>query len=183
MNMKEKNELKFEKVSYDEWHRAYISIMSNIIPMPTDDAINDIYRNIILPKQQTTGAAGMDFYCPFDVHILPHQNQVIPTGIRWKAIGDFYKDTALLIFPRSSLGFKYGIHLINTIGVIDTDYYNANNEGHIIISLYNPSNETVEIKKGDRFVQGIVIDIMICEGAEADKDNIRIGGFGSTNKE
>ena len=85
----------------------------------------------------------------------------------------------LNIYPRSSLGFKHQICLANTVGIIDADYYNALNEGHIIVALVNRGDKEVTIKKGDRFVQGIIYKFYTAEEEEVTK--VRTGGFGSSN--
>ena len=87
----------------------------------------------------------------------------------------------LLMFPRSGLGFKYRLQLDNTIGVIDSDYFNSDNEGHIMIKLTNDTNEnkTIELDKNQGVCQGIFIPFGIT--SDDDVINIRNGGFGSTN--
>ena len=69
--------------------------------------------------------------------------------------------------------------LLNTAGIIDSDYYNADNEGHIIVGVVNRGSKDITINKGDRFVQGIFYQYFLAE----EEDNIkkRNGGFGSTN--
>ena len=91
-------------------------------------------------------------------------------------------EDVLLLFPRSGLGFKFRFQLNNTIGVIDSDYYNADNEGHIMCRMTNDTNENkiVEIKKGQGFVQGIFLKYGIT--VDDDVKEIRKGGFGSTTK-
>ena len=93
--------------------------------------------------------------------------------------GEGDKGKVLLILPRSGLGFRYGIRLTNTVGVIDADYCNSDNEGHIIISLENPSTSNVQLPEGKAFCQGIVVNYEIPEGSESDAE--RSGGFGSTD--
>ena len=106
---------KFEKVSFEEFSKE----------------INDIkcYEEIILPKRATIGSAGYDFYAPFDFTLKPDESIKIPTGIKVKISDGWF----LAIFPRSGLGFKYRLQLNNTVGIIDSDYYHALNEGHIFI--------------------------------------------------
>ena len=88
----------------------------------------------------------------------------------------------LMLFPRSSLGFKYRLQLNNTVGIIDSDYYNASNEGHIFCKLTNDTkeNKTVSIEKGQGMVQGIFLSF----GVTIDDDTVeeRVGGIGSTTK-
>ena len=88
----------------------------------------------------------------------------------------------LILVPRSSLGFKYRLQLDNTVGVIDSDYYSAENEGHIFIKLTNDghSGKTLKIGKGEGFAQGIFLEYGITVDDEADAE--RKGGFGSTNR-
>ena len=163
----------FEKISLEQWLEDYDPMDCN------ESYATRKYEEIKLPKQGTKRAMGMDFFAPYDIVIPSHCYTTIPTGIRW-VVSEFETNAGLLIVPRSGLGFKHGIRLANTIGVIDADYQFANNEGHIMIKLYNPSDETVEIRQGKGFAQGIVIPYLICDGAESDED--RIGGFGSTTK-
>ena len=91
-------------------------------------------------------------------------------------------DLVLQMYPRSSLGFKYRLQLDNTVGIIDSDYYNAENEGHIMIRISNLSlsNKIVSLKEGDAFVQGLFITY--ARTIDDDTTEIRVGGFGSTNK-
>lgn len=61
------------------------------------------------------------------------------------------------------------------------DYYNnENNEGHIMIKLYNPSEQSIKLNKGDRFAQGIFTKFLTTTNEE-EIETIRQGGMGSTN--
>ena len=133
------------------------------------------YEDIVIPFRATTGSAGYDFTCPIDITIKPNEMVKIPTGIRCY-IEEGY---VLHIYPRSSLGFKYQIGLANTVGIIDADYYNALNEGHIIVALVNRGNKEVTINKGDRIVQGIFYKFYTA--LEEEVTTLRKGGFGSSN--
>ena len=137
---------------------------------------SDVYEKIILPARSTKGSAGYDFKAPFDITLAPNETIKIPTGIRAK-IDDGW---VLMIYPRSGLGFKFRLQLNNTVGVIDSDYFGSDNEGHIMIKMTNCSNEnkTVRVKAGDGFAQGIFMPFGITIDDEA--DGIRNGGFGST---
>ena len=91
-------------------------------------------------------------------------------------------DLVLQIYPRSSLGFKYRLQLDNTVGIIDSDYYFAKNEGHIMIKLSNLSfdKKIVNLKQGDAFCQGVFLTyVKTCDDVTT---NTRVGGIGSTNK-
>ena len=88
----------------------------------------------------------------------------------------------LKLYPRSGLGFKYRLQLNNTVGIIDSDYYYSDNEGHIFAKITNDSNEgkTVTITKGTGFMQGIFVEYGIT--FDDDTTSVRNGGFGSTSK-
>ncbi len=162
---------KFEKVSLEQFKRDVLDNYDF-----SDDFIVICHQDLSLPKRATTQAAGYDFHLPFDLVLNPGDSVKIPTGIR-SQIEDGW---VLQIFPRSSLGFKYKLQLDNTVGIIDADYYNADNEGHIIAKISNNGDKMVELKKGDRFVQGIFVPFGIT--MDDDTDARRIGGFGSTDK-
>ena len=136
---------------------------------------DDSYKDIKMPLRATKGSAGYDFYSPIAISLKPGQSAKIPTGIRCK-IDDGY---VLQIYPRSSLGFKYQMCLLNTVGIIDSDYYNADNEGHIIVGVVNRGDKDLTINKGDRSVQGIFYKYYLAK--EEENNNERHGGFGSTN--
>lgn len=161
---------KFEKVSLEQFKTGF----ENVDEL---DIIN-YYNDLKLPKRATVGSAGYDFYAPFDINLNPGQTIKIPTGIRCKMDLEY----VLKLYPRSGLGFKYRLQLNNTVGIIDSDYYNSSNEGHIFAKITNDSNEgkSVSIKKGEGFMQGIFIEYGIT--IDDDADGIRDGGFGSTTK-
>jgi dUTP pyrophosphatase len=85
-----------------------------------------------------------------------------------------------MIYPRSGLGFKYQLSLANTTGIIDEDYFFANNEGHIMVKLVNRGSKVYECDSMTRIVQGIFIPygVTIDDTAEGE----RRGGFGSTGE-
>jgi len=139
-----------------------------------NEETKDFYDFVMLPKRATEGSAGYDFYLPYDLTIKPNESVKVYTGIRAKIDPSY----VLMMFPRSGLGTKYHLMLDNTVGVIDSDYYNALNEGHIIISLTNHSDKILELKRGDRFAQGVFLKFGITTDDDAKGD--RLGGHGST---
>ena len=155
---------RFERVS----EKQYALDMKHPGAMPVGE--------IPLPCRATEGSAGYDFVCPADVTMEPGQQALVPTGIRVKMDMGW----VLINCPRSSLGRKYGIRLANTIGVIDSDYYFADNEGHILVMLVNGGDKKVTIGKGERFCQGIFLPHGLAE--EETVTAQRSGGFGSTGK-
>ncbi len=127
-----------------------------------------------LPTRATAHSAGYDFYSPISVTIQPNEMVMIWTNI--KAI--MPDDEALLIIPRSSMG-KHPVMIANTIGLIDSDYYdNPDNDGNIGFRLLNLGNTDYEIKAGDRIGQGIFVKYQVTDDDKAAAK--RIGGFGST---
>jgi dUTP pyrophosphatase len=160
---------KFEKVSKAQFERDWLD---------TFGAAEDIYDEIKLPRRATSGSAGYDFFSTVDVELKPGESVKIPTGVRVR-IDDGW---VLKLYPRSGLGFKFRLQLNNTVGIIDSDYYNSDNEGHIFIKITNDSNEgkTVKLEKGSGFAQGIFVEYGITE--DDDAAGFRNGGFGSTGK-
>lgn len=161
----------FQKVSFKQFMSAFSDD-----PGMSEDEIRHMYDLVQIPKRATQGSAGYDFYTPVDIHLSPKETVRIPTGIRAKMDEDY----VLMIFPRSGLGFKYRLQLNNTVGIIDSDYYNSDNEGHIFIKITNDSNEgkTVDITAGSGFAQGLFIPYGIT--VDDDTEGLRNGGFGST---
>ena len=135
-----------------------------------------VYEEIKLPRRATSGSAGYDFFSTLDFNLAPGEEIKIPTGIRAR----IDEGWVLKIYPRSGLGFKFRLQLNNTVGIIDSDYYNSSNEGHIFIKITNDSKDgkAVSLKRGDAFAQGIFLEYGITTDDEA--DGVRDGGFGST---
>ena len=161
------NSAKFYKVSYEQFQMG----------MEKED-VKDIYDAIKLPRRATKGSAGYDFYTPIDIHLESEETVKIPTGIRC----EMNERWVLMIYPRSGLGFKYRLQLNNTVGVIDSDYFYSDNEGHIFIKMTNDSNEgkVVDVQAGQGIAQGIFMTYGITE--DDDATETRNGGFGSTTK-
>lgn len=137
------------------------------------------YENVHnhLPKRATKYSAGYDFYSPINIQIKPNQMEMIWTNIK----AQFESDEVLLLCVTSGMG-KYGIMLANTLGIIDSDYFsNSGNDGNIGFRLYNFSNETYEIKAGDKIGQGVFTKYLTVDDEE-NVNQTRQGGFGSTNK-
>lgn len=165
---------KFHKVS----EARFLEDWKDNFPETSDEEIKEIYRNIALPKRATAGSAGYDFYSPVDFSIAPGESIKIPTGIRV----EMDQEWVLKCYPRSGLGFKYRLQLNNTVGIIDSDYFYSDNEGHMFAKLTNDGREgkTVELAKGTGFMQGIFVEYGIT--VDDDVTDIRNGGLGSTTK-
>lgn len=174
----------FEKVSFEQFlkdmmsaenvtdeHKPFTDDQTNI-PYPSyKEYVFEIWKSIPIPQRMTFGAAGYDFYIPKATNISSDA-KLFPTGIRAK-INDGW---VLMLFPRSGYGTKYGMALSNTTGIIDSDYYFANNEGHIMAKI--KSDIPFDIKQGERFMQGVFLPFgLSMNGNNGVK---RVGGLGST---
>ena len=166
----------FKKVSWTQFQKDYMNTFGEGQTINMDD-VKKIYDSIQLPIRATSGSAGYDFKSPITFILKPGQTIKIPTGIKVK-IDDGW---VLKCYPRSGLGFKYRLQLNNTVGIIDSDYYYSDNEGHIFAKLTNDTKEgkTVEITAGSGFMQGIFVEYGIT--LDDDATEIRNGGFGSTD--
>ena len=165
---------KFHKVSAER----FMADWKDTFPETAEETIADIYNKIKLPVRATAGSAGYDFFSPVDITLNPGETVKIPTGIRV----EMEQDWVLTCYPRSGLGFKYRLQLNNTVGIIDSDYFYSDNEGHIFSKITNDSNESksVSIQAGTGFMQGIFVEYGIT--VDDDAQGIRNGGFGSTTQ-
>lgn len=168
---------KFAKVSEARFVKDWIAQFEGS-PAGTEEAARAAYANVKLPLRATQGSAGYDIYTPMDLELAPGESVKIPTGIRCR----MNEDVVLLIVPRSSLGFKYMFQLNNTMGVVDSDYYYSDNEGHLFVKMINANYEglTVKLQAGQAFAQGLLVHYCITEDDEVSEQ--RNGGFGSTDK-
>lgn len=167
---------KFYKVSFEQFLNDWIDTFPdfNFQSPECVKILEDVWKNISTPKRSTANSAGYDFVTPTGFELEPGQSIKIPTGIKCQ----FNEDWVLTIHPRSNLGFKYQISLANTTGIIDSDYINADNEGHIMIKLVNRGNIIFPANEGDRIAQGIFLPYGIT--IDDDAEGKRTGGFGST---
>lgn len=165
---------KFHKVSETQFLEGFLDAFSDY---KKEDALA-VYETLKLPKRATSGSAGYDFFSPIDFTLKPGETIKIPTGIRV----EMEENWVLHLYPRSGLGFKFRLQLNNTVGIIDSDYFYSDNEGHIFAKVTNDSNEnkTLEVKAGTGFMQGIFLEYGIT--TDDDTTEVRNGGFGSTTK-
>lgn len=165
---------RFEKVSSERFVIDYL----DAFPEKTREDALAAYDALPLPKRATTGSAGYDFFAPHSFALAPGESIKIPTGIRAR----IDEGWVLTLYPRSGLGFKFRLQLDNTVGVIDSDYYASDNEGHIFVRLTCDSRDgkTVCVGAGSGFAQGIFLPFGITQDDEATA--LRNGGFGSTTE-
>lgn len=159
---------KFEKISLEQWHKDCGD---------DSDGLGDkILKEIIkIPTRATKKSAGYDIVTPVDIDLKPGEMVKFPTGLRCKIENGWF----LGIFPKSGLGFKYSLRLSNSTGIIDEDYYNSDNEGHIWAKMQNDGDKEFHIEKGKAVCQGIFLPYGLTY--DDDADGIRNGGLGSTN--
>jgi len=152
----------FEKINISEWEKQESSLK---------------YNNIKIPERATSYSAGYDIFSPVAFTLEPGKDKTVPTGIK-----AYMQDNEILsLFPRSGLGFNYYTRLANTVGIIDSDYYNnSGNEGHIFVKLRNEGTKPLQIYVGDAIAQGIFLNYLLIDGDNFNGKN-REGGLGSTS--
>ena len=162
---------KFENVSLEQFRSDF---------MKQDIETNSISNPPQLPQRSTNGSAGYDFIAPFDIKIPFGKSMIVPTGIKCAIREGWF----LALFPRSGQGFKFGIEIANTVGIIDEDYYNnENNEGHIMVKITNKDisiHKDFEVKAGQAFCQGIFLPYGVTVDDDKIEKAVRTGGMGST---
>lgn len=167
----------FHKVSIKQFIKDYqVDKVADNNSFMEDD-IRYIYDNVlVLPVRSSEHSAGHDFVITKDIVLNPGESTKVSTGIRAKIIPGW----VLIMMPRSGLGTKFRVQLDNTIGVIDGDYFNAKNEGHIMATITNDSksNKTLVLEAGDRFLQGVFMPYGITTHDEP--LGKRTGGHGSS---
>ena len=173
----------FEKITREQWVKDMVNLYHlEHLSEENLEKINKLYDGIKLPKRATKYSAGYDFYASGDGVIPTEHAGIILTGIRWVCDKEEDKNKVLQIYPRSGIGFRTGVRLMNTVGIIDADYWEGNNEGHIMVKLYNPMDASFEVKDGDAIVQGVITEYHTCDNEEEIVEK-RTGGMGSTDKE
>lgn len=133
--------------------------------------------NVKLPKRKTKKSAGYDFFAVEDFTLYPNKLCIIPTGVKVY----MEDDEVLYLHIRSSVAFKRGVRMLNSIGVIDADFVdNLDNEGEISLGLLSHNDDIVHIQKGERIAQGVFHKFLITD--DDDAEGQRVGGIGSTDK-
>lgn len=134
--------------------------------------------NPTIPTRKTKESAGYDLEALGSYKIGPGAVVIINTGIKAAMNpGEF-----LSLQLRSSIAIKRKLMLVNSRGIIDGDYYNnPDNEGHIMVAVFNPTGESVEIKNRERVAQAIFEKYLVVD-EEREVTEERKGGIGSTGK-
>ena len=156
---------KFEKISFKQFKKDF-----------GDDRM--LYDSYELPKRSTKNSAGYDIKSLEDGIIKPGEAMTFKTGLKVR----MNDDECLYILSRSSQGYKYNVCLMNSVGLIDSDFYNnSSNEGHFSVRLVNFGNEDYEVKVGDKIAQAVFSKYLIVDDEE-EIEGERTGGLGSTGK-
>ena len=180
--------IKFEKVSLEQ----YIKDCRELGRQTSEEQMREEWENIKLPQRSTVGSAGYDFYAPYDFDVkCPNERSMISsldmffgqetyyttivTGIRW--ITD--QQLVLICAPRSGQGFRYGLRLANSIGVVDQDFHQSDNEGHIKAKLF-AEIKAFHVNQGQAYMQGLILPYYATDDDKT--EGIRNGGFGSTDR-
>lgn len=165
--------MRFEKVSRE-------AFVKDMVKCGFDkDYATKAYEEIRLPKKATEFSAGYDFFTPIKFCLKPTERLVIPTGIKVYFNETESKMWHLKLYVRSSLGTKKDIVLSNGTGIIDPDYYgNPDNEGDMLMALYNRGCNYRRFEVGDRIMQGVFGIHGTVENDFAKGE--RLGGVGST---
>lgn len=182
----------FKKVSKKQFGETMRTMYPNF--EFTTKNMDQMYENIKIPTRATKGSVGYDFVTPFPFTLNSGSKVWIPTGIRVEILKE---DWSLLIMPKSRTA-KNSIRISNTIGLVDPDYYYADNEGHIVIALEMPDTahnhevkaifgrvctnfiEPVIFKAGDGIGQGVFVECGMVMGENISQMKKRTGGYGST---
>ncbi|MBQ8081643.1 MAG: deoxyuridine 5'-triphosphate nucleotidohydrolase [Clostridia bacterium] len=167
----------FEKVSYEQYRQD----MRELFPDWPEERLYAAYDAIELPCRATAGSSGYDIRAPFAFALGAGEDICVPTGLRVRIQHGWW----LMLIPRSGLGFRLYTRLANTVGNIDSDYYQARNEGHIMIKLRVEASEKNlpeprRFEQGAAFCQGVFVPYGITLNADAAAE--RTGGFGSTGQ-
>src|SRR5262245_24016586 len=137
--------------------------------------IKRLDSTVSLPTYATEEAAGFDLAAAQDVKLAPGQIALVPTGLVIEVPSGHF----LAIFARSSTPLKRGLMVANGVGVLDPDYCGPDDE--VKIQVLNISGAEVQVKRGDRLAQGIVLPAPRVSWQEVrDLREVTRGGFGAT---
>ncbi|WP_461199427.1 dCTP deaminase/dUTPase family protein [Enterococcus sp. N249-2] len=149
-------------------------------------------NKVNLPKRATKYSAGYDFESAEDITIpsfwktlmanfLNGDNLFKPVIVKTGIKAYMKNDEVLFLYPRSSNSIKRFLIMPNSVGVIDSDYVdNDDNDGSIGVPLWNFGSKPVHIVKGERIAQGIFTKFYVVDDDDAEDKAKRSGGFGHT---
>ena len=154
--------------------------LEDLSKLPYREEVIDLLTNgeLKLPKRATKNSAGYDVFSPIGFTLQPNEEIKIPTLFKaYMQNGEW-----LMLVPKSGLGCKFKVRLLNTIGIGDGDYYNnEGNEGHYWVSIRNEGDKPMTIEQGKAICQALFVPFLIADNDSFEDGDIRKGGFGSTN--
>jgi dUTP pyrophosphatase len=139
-------------------------------------AIKRIDRGLPLPVYATAGSVGFDLLCRETVEILPRQIELIPGNVIMRIPSGYF----LLLTLRSSTPRRKSLLIPNGVGIIDQDY--AGHGDELQVQVLNFGDEAVEVKRGERIAQGLLVPIVRVQWDEIEEVGQGRGGFGSTGE-
>ncbi len=161
----------FELVTTDGILKTRKNIPNSLVPDRDD--------HLLTPKKGSKNSAGYDFFNPLKEMTTIESGQTVMVATNVKAY--MLPDEVLLVDIRSSIAIKKGLVLANTIGIIDSDYYdNKDNEGNILLALKNTTDKPVKIAPKEKLAQGMFTVYLPAD--EGNTEEERTGGVGSTDK-
>ena len=156
---------KFEKISFEQFVKDV-----------KDDRM--LYDAMELPKRSTKTSAGYDIRSVEAGIVKVGEAKAFKTGLKVC----MNPDEVLYLYSRSGHGYKHNVCLMNSVGVIDSDFYNnPDNEGHFQVKLLNLGDKDFEVKVGDKIAQGVFMKYLTVDDEEEIKSE-RKSGLGSTGK-
>lgn len=122
--------------------------------------IKPLHPDVSMPTYGSAGAACFDIATYVDATIPPGDAISVPTGLAFE-VPDGH---VMHVFSRSGHGFKHGVRLVNSVGVIDSDY-----RGELFVGLHNDGAEPFIIRKGDRVAQALIAPVLSVEFEQVDE--------------
>ncbi|WP_210498230.1 dUTP diphosphatase [Vibrio crassostreae] len=163
-------------------------IIEDYMMMPPVD-MKPLVDGFLEPEQGTERSAAIDLKAQYDFEIRSDKKNLVKLGFA-AAIPKGY---CALLMPRSGQGSKAGVHLTNTIGLIDDDYRDEwmasvhldqfkDNIGDA--EILKEGTKVLKVKKGERFIQCLFVKKELIKLNYTDDldETERKGGFGHTNK-
>jgi dUTP pyrophosphatase len=130
---------------------------------------------ISLPVYGTDEAAGFDLASAHDLSVPPRGIALVRTGL----IIEVPTGHCLAIFARSSTPLKRGLLVANGVGIVDPDY--SGPEDEVMIQVLNITEAEVQVRRGDRLAQGIILPAPRIRWQEVTQiRDVTRGGFGAT---
>jgi len=142
---------------------------------PVEVLLQRLDPGVPLPAYAHPGDAGADLVTAEDVELAPGARAVVGTGIALALPVGW----AAFVHPRSGLGARYGLSVLNAPGTVDAGY---RGELRVLLVNHDPDS-TVRLRRGDRVAQLVVQQVAraVFRPVDALPASVRgEGGYGST---